>query len=94
LEDFMNVTETAVTNAANLAVFMVNVSHRLLRDLRQSDPAAGILDLKAQCRGDQYVTETIKMLPETPTPILLAQIFTKVAGLGRIHVVKSPFNPG
>jgi DDE superfamily endonuclease len=81
LEDFMNVTETAVTNAANLAVFMVNVSHRLLRDLRQSDPAAGILDLKAQCRGYKYVTETIKMLPETPTPILLAQIFTKVAGL-------------
>jgi IS4 transposase len=94
LEDFMNVTETAVTNAANLAVFMVNVSHRLLRDLRQSDPAAGILDLKAQCRGYKYVTETIKMLPEKPAPILLAQIFTKVACLGRIHVVQSSFSPG
>ena len=43
----MKVTQTAVTNAANLAVFMVNVSHRLLRDLRQNDPTAGILDSKA-----------------------------------------------
>ena len=94
LEDFMNVTETAVTNAANLALFMVNVSHRLLRDLRQSDPASGILDLKAQCRGYKYVTETIKMLPEKPAPDLLPQIFTKVACLGRIHVVQPSFSPG
>jgi putative transposase len=94
LEDFMNVTKTAVTNAANLALFMVNVSHRLLRDLRQSDPASGILDLKAQCRGYKYVTETIKMLPEKPSPVLLTQIFTKVACLGRIHVVQPSFSPG
>lgn len=94
LEDFMNVTKTAVTNAANLALFMVNVSHRLLCGLRQSDPASGILDLKAQCRGYKYVTETIQMLPEKPTPILLTQIFTKVACLGRIHVVQPSFSPG
>ena len=30
LEDFMNVKETAVTNAANLSLFMVNVAHRTL----------------------------------------------------------------
>jgi putative transposase len=94
LEDFMNVTKTAVTKAANLALFMVNVSPRLLGDLRQSDPAAGILDLKAQCRGYKYVTETIQRLPEKPTPILLTQIFTKVACLGRIHVVQPSFSPG
>jgi hypothetical protein len=94
LEDFMNVTERAVTNAANLALFMVNVSHRLLRDLRQSDPVSGILDLKAHCRGYKYVTETIKMLPEKPEPGLLTQIFTKVACLGRIHVVQPSFSPG
>ena len=34
LEDFMNVKETAVTNAANLSLFMVNVAHLLLRDFR------------------------------------------------------------
>jgi putative transposase len=37
LEDSMNTTETAVTNAANLALFMVNVSQRLLADLRPTD---------------------------------------------------------
>jgi len=94
LEDFMNVTQTAVTNAANLALFMVNVSQRLLRDLRQSDPASSILDLKAQCRGYTYVTDTIKMLPEKPAPILLTQIFTQVACLGRIHVVQPSSSPG
>ena len=29
LEDFMNITPTGVTNAANLALFMVNVAYRL-----------------------------------------------------------------
>lgn len=30
LEDFMNISQTAVTNAVNLAFFMVNLSRRLL----------------------------------------------------------------
>jgi hypothetical protein len=94
LEDFMNVTPTAVTNAANLSLFMVNVSYRLLRDFRQRDPAASILDLKAHCRGYKYVDETIKMLPEKPEPVLLAQIFNTVACLGRIHAGQPYFSPG
>jgi len=77
LEDFMNITETAVTNAAHLSLFMVNVSYHFLRDVRQSDPVCSLLDLKARFRADKYVTETIKMLPEKPEPVLLAQIFTK-----------------
>ena len=94
LEDFMNVTPTALTNAANLSLFMVNVSYRLLRDFRQSDPDYSVLDLKADCRGYKYVDETIKMLPEKPEPVLLAQIFHKVACLGRIHTVQPCFSPG
>jgi putative transposase len=35
LEDFMNVSATAVTNAANLSLFMVNVSERVLQEFRQ-----------------------------------------------------------
>jgi putative transposase len=93
LEDFMNVTETAVTHAAHLSLFMVNVSYRFLRDVRQSDPACSLLDLKAWFRADKYVTETIKMLPEKPEPVLLAQIFTKVAGIGRIHAVQPSVSP-
>jgi putative transposase len=85
LEDFMNTTETAVTNAANLALFMVNFSQRLLTDLRSADPECSILDLKALGRGAKYVAEAIKMLPEKPEPILLARIFSRLATLGRIH---------
>jgi hypothetical protein len=85
LEDFMNTTETTVTNAANLALFMVNFSQRLLADLRSADPECSILDLKALCRGAKYVAEAIKMLPEKPEPILLARIFSRLAALGRIH---------
>jgi putative transposase len=94
LEDFMNVTETAVTNAASLSLFMVNVSYRLLRDVRQSDPEYSLLDLKAYWRGCKYVDETIKMLLQKPEPVLLAQIRNKVAGLGRIHTLQPSFSHG
>jgi IS4 transposase len=85
LEDFMNVTETAVTNAANLSLFMVNVSHLLLRHFRQFNQQAGVLDLKAHYHGRKYVAETLKLLPQTPDPILLQQVFATVAQLGCIH---------
>jgi putative transposase len=92
LEDFMSITPTGVTNAANLALFMVNVSYRLQADGRQRDPAYSVLDLKADCRGYKYVEETIKMLPEKPEPVLLEQIRYKVAGLGRIHAAQPSFS--
>jgi len=85
LEDFMNVTPTGVTNAANLSLFMVNVSYRLQAEVRPREPGYSILDLKADCRGYKYVQETIKMLPQMPEPVLLRQILAKVACLGRIH---------
>jgi putative transposase len=85
LEDFMNVTPTGVTNAANLSLFMVNVAYRLRANVRQCDPDYSILDLKADCRAYKYVEETIKMLPEKPEPVLLAKIRNQVACLGRIH---------
>jgi putative transposase len=92
LEDFMNVTPTGVTNAANLSLFMVNVAYRLRADLRQQDPDYSVLDLKADCRGYKYVTETIKLLPEKPEPVLLGQILHQVAGLGRIHASQPAFS--
>jgi hypothetical protein len=94
LEDFMNVTPTGVTNAANLSLFMVNVAYRLQADRRQSDSDSSVLDLKADCRGAKYVEETIQMLPQKPEPVLLAQIFNKVAGLGRIHPLPLSVSPG
>lgn len=85
LEDFMNVSETAVTNAANLSLFLVNLTRPLLQTLRQGSPGAGILDLKTHFRGHKYVTETLKLLPEMPEPILIAHIFATIAQIGRIH---------
>ena len=85
LEDFMTVTATGVSNAANLALFMVSLSQVLLADLRQQDPQCSVLDLKARWRGYRYVTELIKLLPESPDEDLTAQLFRQVAQLGRIH---------
>ena len=93
LEDFMNLSQTAVTNAANLAFFMVNLSHHLLADFRQHNPDSGIIDLKAYYRGFRYVREMLKMLPEMPEPILLTQIFAKLTSLGRIHPVSTGVEP-
>lgn len=93
LEDFMNLSQIAVTNAANLSFFMVNLSHHLLTDFRLGNPNGGIADLKAYCRGFRYVHETIKMLPQKPEPILLTKIFRKLTGLGRIHPVLVHITP-
>jgi putative transposase len=92
LEDFMNVTPTGVTNAANLSMFMVNVAYRLCTDVRQRAPDYSVLNLKADCRCYKYVAETIQMLPEKPEPILFAKILNQVAGLGRIHAAQSSFS--
>jgi putative transposase len=94
LEDFMNVTPTAVTNAANLSLFMVDVSQVLMYKYRQDDPNFSVLDLKAYYRGYRYVTETIKMLTQKPDDNLVFQLFHKVAALGRIHPAIMPVPSG
>jgi len=90
LEDFMNIKETAVTNAANLSLFMVNFSHALLQPFREYHPDYSILDLKSHYRGRRYASETIKMLPQKPDAILLAEIFQQIARLGAIHTIFQP----
>ena len=90
LEDFMNIKEVAVTNAVNLAFFMGNFSLALLQPFRQHNPDYSILDLKSHYRGYRYASEIIKMLPEKPDAILLADIFQQIARLGAIHPVLQP----
>jgi len=94
LEDFMNVSETAVTNAANLSLFMVDVSQVLMCKSRQLDPCFSVLDLKAHYRGRRYLSETLLMLPQKPDDNLVSQLFQKVAALGRIHPAKKPVPSG
>jgi len=86
----MNIKEAAVTNAANLSFFMVNFTSILLRRFRETNPLFSILDLKSHYRGCRYVSETIKLLPQKPDGILLAQIFEQIARLGMVHPTFEP----
>ena len=85
LDDFMNIKQEAVTNAANLSFFMVNFSSALLRQYRKNNPEFSVLDLKSHYRGYRYVAQTIKLLPRKPDAILLSEIFQQIARLGMVH---------
>lgn len=90
LDDFMNVKQEAVANAANLSFFMVNFSSVLLRRYRENNPEFSVLDLKSHYRGCRYASETIKLLPQKPDAILVAEIFEQIARLGMVHPVFEP----
>jgi hypothetical protein len=85
LEDFMNVKELPVTNAVNLAFCMVNLAQVLRQRWRPKQPDFSVLDLKAHFRGLKYVTETLKLLPQKPEPIVFQQIAAKIALLGAVN---------
>jgi putative transposase len=90
LEDFMSVKERPVDNSANLAMFMVNLSHALIRPMRDEWPAFSVNDLKAWFRGRKYATEMLKLLPESPGPIFIDQVVAQMAELGRVNHATSP----
>ena len=75
-------------------VEVINLSQLLMRDFRQTNPDFGVLDLKSYYRGCRYAAELLKILPEKPDDILVAQLFRNVATLGSIHVAKAPVSPG
>jgi putative transposase len=83
LDDFMNIKEQQVCNAANLAFFMVNVSHILRR--RSEFSGMSVIDLKAWFRAGRYVRETLKLLPQIPEGISIQSIANQVAVLGRVN---------
>jgi putative transposase len=90
LEDFMNVKERPVYNSANLALFMVNISHALIRPIRDQWPAFSVNDLKAWFRARKYVVETLKLLPEPPDSIFMDQVVAQMAELGRVNHAVNP----
>ncbi len=85
LEDFMNVKERPVTNASNLSFFMVNLAQAVLIEPRQQNPKFSVNDLKAHFRGLKYVTETLKLLPQMPEPILIQRIVANITLIGSIN---------
>ena len=90
LEDFMSVKKRPVYNSANLAMFMVNISHALIRPMRDQWPAFSVNDLKAWFRGRKYVVETLKLLPEPPDSIFIDQVVAQMAELGRVNHAVNP----
>jgi len=90
LEDCMTVKQTPVYNSANLAMFMVNLSHAVMRPLQPHWPGVSVNDVKAWFRSRKYVVETFKLLPEMPEPIFIDQVIAQVAGLGRVNHVVNP----
>jgi putative transposase len=90
LEDFMSVKERPVYTSANLAMFMVNLSHALIRPMREEWPAFSVNDLKAWFRGRKYAVELLKLLPESPDAIFIDQVVAQMAELGRVNHATSP----
>ena len=84
LEDFMVIKKQAVLNAANLSLFMVNLSQSML----VASEECSILDLKARYHGIRYAREVFKILPENAIVINIEDWISKVPILGRIHSKK------
>ncbi len=82
LEDFMVIKQQSVLNAANLSLFMVNVSQAMLAKSGEQS----ILDLKARYHGLRYAQELFKLLPQNLQPINIQPLLDKLPVLGRIHV--------
>lgn len=81
----MNINQTPVYNAVNLAMFMVNVSQFPLAHFQPFCPSFSVNDLKAHYRGCKYVSETLKLLPQLPEPIFIDRIFFHISQIGRIN---------
>jgi hypothetical protein len=89
LEDFMGVTQTSVSNAMGLSLFLVNVSSYLLCELRTRCAGAGIADLKSEYRGRFYASAVLKLLPEKPEGIICDRLVEQICRLGCIHLVSA-----
>ena len=68
----MNTSPTGVMNGANLSFLMVNLSFRLLQQIKFTAPDCSILDLKALSRGQIYVREVLKYLRSNFRPYFIA----------------------
>ncbi len=84
LEDFMNIKETQVTNAANFSLFMVTFSQLLLPQI-ESLGQKSILDLKATFRARKYTRRIINSLSLNAEEFLINDPIFQAAELGKIH---------
>lgn len=89
LEDFMNIKQTQVHNAANLSMFMVNLSQALLQQ-KSGKFGQSINDLKSWFRASKYVQRTLKLLGQNPDPILIESLTIQVSDMGRVNPLNCP----
>jgi putative transposase len=85
LDDFINISPVAVSNAVGLAFLLCNLSATLLATQRTHHPDFSILDLKALFRARRYLHETIIAFPETRPPIIISGTWQRVSSLGAIR---------
>ncbi len=83
----MTINELPIHNAANLSLFMVNVSKALIKSQHHQVPDSdfSVLDLKAHSRAFRYASEALKLLPFKPDPFLIHQFFDNFPKLGAIR---------
>jgi putative transposase len=84
LEDFMNVKETQVGNAANFSLFMVTFS-QLLSAKMEGIGRGSMLDLKTVFRARKYTRRVINSLGKTGEAFLIDDKIFQAAEIGRIH---------
>lgn len=85
LEDFMNIGETQVNNAANLSWFMVTFSRVILSKIPGVQPGS-MLDLKTVFRARKYTRRIINLLGINADEFLSDDRIFEAAEIGRIHV--------
>lgn len=84
LEDFMNIKETQVGNAANFSLFMVTFSHLLSSQIAGVN-SGSMLDLKTLFRARKYLRRIINSLGKKAEEFLITDNMLQAAELGRIH---------
>ena len=84
LEDFMNIKETQVNNAANLSLFMVTFS-QLLSAKMEGVNKGSMLDLKTLFRARKYTRRIINALGKNDDTFLIDDRVFQAAEIGRIH---------
>ena len=94
VSDFSNGKQTPIENAANLSMFMVNVSAKLREMWGAEHPGFGVLDIKARYRGQKYLHETLKILPQKPEPIVIDDIAEHLGAIGAIHYTSNQIRTG
>lgn len=84
LEDFMNVKETQVNNAANFSLFMVTFSQLLSAKIEGANTGS-MLDLKTIFRARKYTLRIINSLGKSGETFLIDDRIFQAAEIGRIH---------